>query len=233
MKYSVIIPALNEEENIALCITEVKKQAPSAEIIIVDGISTDKTVEIAKNLGAITLHEKKKTIAAGRNKGLKFANGDIVCYIDADTIPEKNWFKKIIYPFEDESVIAVGGMAQPLDGTSLEKIGLNLVFGVISPIFFKFGIPLVTGQNMAFRKNYAVKAGGFNTNQNSGEDTSIFLRMKKYGKIVHSKSVVKVSMRRLRKWGLTKYLLFNIKNFVKLLIFDKPINENYEPVRNN
>ena len=231
MKYSIVIPALNEEKNIALCINEIKKQAPSAEIILVDGMSTDRTVEIADKLGVAILKEEKKTISAGRNKGLEYSHGDVICYVDADTIPAHNWFNKITQPFSDESVIAVGGMAIPIDGTPLENIGFNLIFGIISPIFFKFGIPLVTGQNMAFRKDFAIQAGGFNIDQISGEDTSIFLRMKKYGKITHSNSVVKVSMRRLRNWGLVKYLKFNIKNFINLLIFDVPIKDDYEPIR--
>ena len=92
-------------------------------------------------------------------------------------------------------------------------------------------IPLVTGQNMAFRKDAAVEAGGFLINQISGEDTSIFLRIQKLGKIVHSNACVKVSMRRIRKWGLYKYLLFNIRNFINLIKYDKPLKDKYEPIR--
>ena len=62
MKYSIVIPALNEEKNIALCINEIKKQESSTEIIRVDGMSTDKTIEIANELGAVTLKEKKNKI---------------------------------------------------------------------------------------------------------------------------------------------------------------------------
>ena len=231
MKYSVIIPALNEEENISACIKEVKKQAPSAEIILVDGMSTDRTVEIAKGYDVITIFEKKRTIAAGRNAGLKHASGEIVCYLDADTIPEEKWFRNITNPFSDKNVLAVGGIAIPIDGTLIENFGMNLVFGIISPLLFKFGIPLVTGQNMAFRKKAALDAGGFIINQISGEDTSIFLRIRKLGRIVHSNACVRVSMRRIRNWGLIQYLLFNIRNYISLLKYNIPIENNYEPIR--
>ena len=231
MKHSIVIPTLNEEENIAACIEEVKKQAQSAEIILVDGMSTDRTVEIARDLDVNVVFEKKRTIAAGRNTGLKHASGEIVCYLDADTIPEKSWFENIVRPFSDESVVAVGGKAIPIEGTIIENFGMNIVFGIISPILFRFGIPLVTGQNMAFRKKAALEAGGFITSQVSGEDTSIFLRLKKQGSIVHSNACVRVSMRRIRKWGLYKYILFNIKNFISLLRYEEPIKDDYEPVR--
>ena len=161
MKYSIVIPTFNEEANIGACISELKKQAPNAEIIIVDAESTDKTVEISERLGAKAIVEEKTTISAGRDTGLKKAKGDIICYVDADVVPAENWFKEMIKPFKDQNVVGVGGVCIPLDGTRLEHFGMRLVFEYISPLFFRFQIPIVSGANMAFRKKQAIQVGGF------------------------------------------------------------------------
>lgn len=235
--YSVVIPTLNEEKNIAACIQEIQKQAPGAEIIVVDGQSSDKTLEITRSLGATVLVEPKPSVGAARTKGLKHAQGDIVCFVDADTIPAPGWFEKIILPFQDQSVVGVGGMASPLDGTWLERFGLWLVFAVASPILFEMRTPLVTGQNMAFRRQAALDVGGFyevvkpGRSSTEGEDTVMFLRIKNHGKIVHSHACVCVSMRRVRAWGLPRFLTFNIRNYLHLLKYQTPLDDEYEPIR--
>ena len=235
--YSIIIPTLNEEKNIGSCIREIQKQAPSAEIIVVDGMSSDRTVEIARELGATVVFEKKRSVGAARTAGLKQAHGDVVCFVDADALPAKSWFENLVRPFADERVVGVGGRALPLDGTILETLGMWMVFGLSSSILFKMGIPLVTGQNMAFRRTAVLQTGGFlevvksGGGRAEGEDTNMFLRIKKKGKIAHSNSYVKVSMRRIRAWGLPRYVLFNIRNYLHLLKYQTPIDEDYGPIR--
>jgi len=237
-RYSVIIPALNEERNIKKCIHEVQRQAPDAEIIVVDGMSTDRTREIATELNATVVVEKKRGIAIARNTGVKHAHGEIMCFIDADTIPAPMWFSQITKPFTKQSVVAAAGMARPLDGTLLENAGMWTVFGIISPILFRLRVPLVTGQNMAFRKQALQQVGGFrevskkpNTVYAEGEDTNMFLRLKTVGRTVHTRSQVLVSMRRVRVWGLFRFVSFNIRNYLHLLRHGTPIDEEYEPAR--
>jgi len=112
-----------------------------------------------------------------------------------------------------------------------------MVFGLSSSILFKIGIPLVTGQNMAFRRTAVLQTGEFlevvksGGGRAEGEDTNMFLRIKKKGKITHSNSYVKVSMRRIRAWGLLRYVLFNIRNYLHLLKYQTPIDEDYGPIR--
>jgi glycosyltransferase involved in cell wall biosynthesis len=231
MKVSVIIPALNEEQVIGTCLAAVQHQAPDAELLVVDGGSTDATVSIAEKHGARVVLESTPTVAAGRNTGLEKATSDIALFIDADCVPMKHWFEQMIAPFSNPLVLGVGGRAIPLDGTFIEHLGLRLVFNIAAPIFFAFQTPLITGQIMAFRRKEAIAAGGFDPKQIHGEDTSMFLAVKKQGLIVHSPATVQVSMRRIRKWGLLKYLSFNLRNFISLLRFEKPIEDAYEAVR--
>jgi glycosyltransferase involved in cell wall biosynthesis len=82
-KISVAIATFNEEKNIRECLESVKKIAD--EIIIVDGKSTDKTVEIAKTFGAkVTTAENYPIFHINKQKSFDLATGDWVLYLDAD-----------------------------------------------------------------------------------------------------------------------------------------------------
>jgi len=81
MRVSIVIPTLNEEKNLP----KVLKDIPNSvhEIIVVDGHSTDKTVDIAKKYGAKVIFDDVGKGSALR-RGMKAAKGDIVIMMDAD-----------------------------------------------------------------------------------------------------------------------------------------------------
>lgn len=81
MSLSIIIPTKNTEGKIADCLKSVKGMG---EIIVLDGGSTDKTVEIAKKAGARIAKQKQGSYAVWRNQGAELARGDWLFYIDSD-----------------------------------------------------------------------------------------------------------------------------------------------------
>ena len=83
MNVSIVIPTLNEEENISFLLNEIKKKDFVDEIIIVDGYSTDKTVEIAKKYGSKIIYDDRGKGSALR-KGLAEAQNEIIICMDAD-----------------------------------------------------------------------------------------------------------------------------------------------------
>lgn len=84
---SITICCLNEERNIANCINSVRANGP-LEIIVLDGGSTDRTVEIAKGLADKVLELPGTTLAYRRNEGAKQARGQYLAMVDADqTLP--------------------------------------------------------------------------------------------------------------------------------------------------
>ncbi|HBW56506.1 MAG TPA: glycosyltransferase, partial [Oscillatoriales bacterium UBA8482] len=82
-KISIIIPVLNEAENIGLVISLIPR-AENIEIIIVDGGSQDNTVKIAENL-AVKVIVTNRGRALQMNAGAKIATGEILLFLHGDT----------------------------------------------------------------------------------------------------------------------------------------------------
>ncbi|PIF01025.1 MAG: glycosyl transferase family 2 [Maribacter sp.] len=95
---SIIIPVLNEEEQIGRLIGHLKKNSSAdriAEIMIVDGGSHDNTVQIAKSLG-VTVLQTGKGRAKQMNEGARHAKGAILYFLHADTFPPKGFDQYIL-----------------------------------------------------------------------------------------------------------------------------------------
>ncbi|EKS8366856.1 glycosyltransferase, partial [Bacillus cereus] len=90
VKFSIIIPAHNEEKYIRKCLDSIAKASEAykeqTEVIVVLNRCTDKTEEIAKSYNCVTLKNNDKNLSKIRNAGAKIANGEIIVTIDADTI---------------------------------------------------------------------------------------------------------------------------------------------------
>src|SRR5579859_5446361 len=87
---SFIVPAHNEEAWVGRCISAIRGAMESVrepyEIIVVDDGSTDATASIAREHGARVIHGKHRQISATRNAGARQAAGDILFFVDADTL---------------------------------------------------------------------------------------------------------------------------------------------------
>lgn len=82
---SVVIPTFNGERYIHECIESIQKQKMDTEIIIIDDMSTDNTVEIAKSYHCkIVVNKEHKGQIAGKNTGIRLANGKYWLTIDQD-----------------------------------------------------------------------------------------------------------------------------------------------------
>lgn len=107
-KVSILIPAHNEEKNIAKTLKSVLSidyPKKKIEIIVIDNASTDKTSEIVKRFKRVKLIKipiAGKAIAL--NEGLKVASGEIIGVLDADSQVSKSCLKRMIGYFDDENV---------------------------------------------------------------------------------------------------------------------------------
>ena len=93
---SVIIPVKNGSNYIAEAIENIKNQNMNIEIIVVDDGSDDNTAEIAESYDCkIVKHEISKGQVAGKNSGLKVANGKYILFHDHDDIMTDNALKTL------------------------------------------------------------------------------------------------------------------------------------------
>ena len=125
IKVSIVIPTKNNGNIIARCLDSIinpfRKSVDGkcfadldylkdkVEVIIVDGHSTDDTVEIAKKYGCKIVYEDIGTIGGARDLGVKESSGEFIAFTDADCLVDTNWIKNIIKHFNNEDIAAVGG----------------------------------------------------------------------------------------------------------------------------
>ena len=92
---SVIIPTLNEEKALPETLSTLLEQAAGAEIIVVDGGSTDDTEDICTLYPELTFIRSEKGRAAQLNAGARIARGEILLFLHADTLLPVNALSKI------------------------------------------------------------------------------------------------------------------------------------------
>ncbi|MFA5870698.1 MAG: glycosyltransferase [Candidatus Paceibacterota bacterium] len=228
MKYSIIIPALNEEKYIKKTIHALQKQnfpKESFEIIVVDNGSDDHTIEYAKNAGAniVVLEEKRGTNRA-RNRGIKESHGEILVFLDADTEPHEQWIALIDKIMNDKNIAAISGPydygfsgVQRILSFFIYDIGFEFIGPIMSTIFRK-KVSALIGGNFAIRKTTIEKIGKFPEIPFWGDDTAISMSVMKNGDCVvfTRKLKIKSSNRRYKSQGFLKLSLLYFYHFLKM-----------------
>ena len=229
---SVIVPTWNEERYLQKCLQSLRRQSLNRryEIIVVDGGSTDRTLEIARSLADKVLVLPGKPVGAARNAGADIAEGAILAFIDADTMASYTWLEGIIkYLSVNPSVVGVTGPTIPYGGSRFDEL-MYRVANSLERFSFKLGFPHVAGFNSAYKKEAFWKAGGFDANRELSEDVLLSLRIRHHGQILFSPTMVAyTSLRRINEYGygyLTTYYTINI---ILLLLFGH--NLSYPKIR--
>ena len=94
-KISIIIPTINEANNLPLLLSDLSTIHKEGEIIIVDCGSEDKTIDIANIYGAKVFLSKERNRGSQLDMGAKNSKGDWLIFLHADTRLTHDWFKKI------------------------------------------------------------------------------------------------------------------------------------------
>ena len=111
---SVVVGIRNEERFIEECIESLLSldyPQDSYEIIIVDGMSTDKTRDLVKKYPVRLLLNERKNVAAARNLGVENARGDLVAFTDGDCKVDSQWLKILVREMKNapDGVVCIGG----------------------------------------------------------------------------------------------------------------------------
>jgi hypothetical protein len=231
---SIIIPTLNEEKYLSKCLSSLTKQMWSGrfEIIVVDGGSTDHTAQIAKKYADEVTFEPGRPVGAARNRGARIARGEILAFIDADTVASRYWLEAISQAFlKKRASVGLTGPTLPYDGRLFDSITYRLWTIYLQRILLNLGMPHVIGFNCAYRRKQFLLAGGFDEINVMSEDIALARKIRKYGKITFERQMYAVtSARRFKKYGST-YIgaLYLLNGFLSLFLGKS--RSNYPPVR--
>ena len=177
-KVSVIIPAHNEEKYVKRCIRSIRQAGKcyegEIEIIVVCNRCTDRTEQIAKKYGAVTIQNEERCIASVRNAGIKIATGQIILTIDCDNRMTAGTIQEVYELLKTEKYIG-GGAPMRFERYSLPlylndwlcRIGFR-VTGLYCGIFWA-------------EKSTFEAVGGF-VNQRAMEDIATAKQLKRFGK---------------------------------------------------
>ncbi len=212
---SIIIPTLNEESVLEKTLKGLKAQLTIPhEIIITDGKSTDKTIEIAnKYADKVVTYEgvTRQTIAQGRNDGAKQAKGDLLIFLDADcTIPNPDvTLTRAIKQFEDPKLVAlIAWIEVSKENRTFADWLVYTVFNsylVLMNNVLNFGVS--GGEFQMMRAADFRTVGGFNEKLVAAEDVELLSRLKKLGQLrIDPKLHVYHSGRRAHKIGWPRLL---------------------------
>lgn len=110
---SIIVPTFNGENYIDECLSSIEKQTVPHEVIVVDDLSCDKTVEIARNMGAkVIVNDVHKGQVAGKNTGIRNMNGEFFVTIDQDDRFKPDILKELLKELEESNFPIVFSMLE-------------------------------------------------------------------------------------------------------------------------
>lgn len=213
--YSIIIPTLNEEVNIHKLLAYLKNFKEDIEIIISDGGSTDNTIKIAESHN-VKICKSQTGKGHQLNEGAKFANGEILIFLHADTILPSNAFVIINDFFQiDEIKVAVFKLRFDSENIFLKTYNW---FTKFDSMFTTFG-----DQAIVIKKEFFESVEGF-PNIKIFEDVEFFRKARKYTKIYKLPAEVITSSRRFYNKGIILTQLLNIYFFILYLLNVHPDN---------
>lgn len=235
VSFSIIIPALNEEDFICQCISSILRQnyKGKVDIIVVDNGSTDNTSKIAKKLGVRVIKEKQTGVSYARNTGVENSKYNFLFFVDADCIVPQGYLStldKIIREYRNYNVFA--GPYEIFDGGVFARFitgKLNYFYWYYQVIKILCGVQCFAGGNFCIKKNVFRKIGGFDTNIDNvlkAEDLELSLRLYRNGYKVFYTNKLKIlsSCRRVKKSPLCDTLVrfyYTVKLLLDYMYADK------------
>ncbi len=206
-KISVIIPAHNEEKYIAKTIGALNENKIPFELIVVCDSCLDNTYQVAKNYGQNVYNVDFKNVSKTRNYGVEKSSGNILVFVDADTIVSENYFEEILKTTENYDY----GCAKWI---SESKTILGKYIALVTNNYNKKNI----GGNFFVKKDLFQKVGGFNENMKMGEDTDLGDRLKKIkARYCFMKNCYIIPSE--RKYQENGYLFLIIKSIINGLLY--------------
>jgi len=227
---SVIIPTLQEENYIEKILSNLQKVMTLIEVIVVDGGSSDKTVEIARRFTNKVYSIRKRGISTGRNYGAKHATGDILVFLDTDVIFPFDFVEKTQKVFEDSTVVGATCNIMP----SHFRLDATLFFYFYNKLIRMFTKikPHSRGEFFVVRKSAFLHVKGFDENMLCQEDHDLANRLSKLGRFVFiSDLTMYESLRRMEKLGFWRVMSTWLMDYISFTLRGKPVSRVWQPIR--
>jgi glycosyltransferase involved in cell wall biosynthesis len=219
LKFSIIIPARNEEAFISRCLNSIavagKSYPHHLEIIVAINRCTDRTEEIVRSYGAIIYHTEARNLAAIRNAAASRARGEMILTIDADSWMTPNMLTEIDRALSSGKYIGGGVAIRP------ERLSLGILVTCVLLGVFALRHRVSGGLFWRYRKNF-IALNGFDERFITVEDVDFAKRLRELGKTQGKKfktlwrATIWTSCRKWDKFG-GWYLLRNISFSRRLL----------------
>lgn len=226
---SVIIPAFNEERYLGETLEHIGraraylrgKREQAVEVIVVDNDSTDATATVAREHGATVLRETVRGIGHVRNMGAKASAGDVLVFVDADTLIPETLLWRIAQSMD--SPACVGG------AVATDHRARRPVVQAYLQMWKVLGdaLGMAQGATQFCRRGAFDELGGYDETLYMGEDVDFYWRLgklaeRKGGTLSFIKEVrVTPSPRRFDQWPLWRILVWT--NPLYALLFRRKI----------
>lgn len=176
MKVSVCITVFNEEGSVSKLLDSLLSQTKKpSEIVIVDGGSSDKTVQIIRHWQKkdkrIKLLVEKCSRSRGRNMSVELAKNGIIAMTDAGCLPRKDWLDAITCPFENKNIEISAGFYKMTCKRPIQR-ALSVFLGTHESDFDITFLP--STRSIAFKKSLWEKVGGFPENLDDTAEDTVF-----------------------------------------------------------
>jgi len=223
---SIVVPAHNEEDYLGATLDALNRQDyPECEIVVVANGCTDRTADVAheKCTRLITLREKG--LGVSRNLGARMATGDLLIFLDADTLLEPHALRIIAQQFTKRDA---GGTlkGQPDSG----RFAYRLIYGLKNFIHRFVVRNGSSGVIICWRKHFD-SVGGFDERLELRENSELIRRLKRFGGYKYiGTTAATTSMRRYERRGVWPIVWLWIKLWF-LSLFSDLSERKYESVR--
>ena len=196
---SFVVPAHNEESLLAATLFAINAAATACaieyEIVVADDASTDRTAHVAASVGARVVPVQHRQIAATRNSGARASNGEVLVFVDADTLINKEVLRAALDTVARGAI--GGGAAVRFDGRV--------------PFYARALLPAMTammrwmhlaaGCFVFCTRSAFEAAGGFDARLFGAEEIALSIALKKIGRFVILRETVLTSGRKLRTYS--------------------------------
>jgi glycosyltransferase involved in cell wall biosynthesis len=238
-KISIVIPTLKEEGYIEGTVRQFDRLSIPHEVIVSDGGSDDRTVELATPIAdkVVVKHDPHPIPARQRNDGAKETHGEFLCFTDSSVrIPDiDHFFKRALAKFDaDPKLVAVTGPQNifPEIETFWDKLFLGIQNQLMRLQNNLLHQGAGTGKFMLMRRTAFEQVHGFDEGLVAAEDLNLYLRLSRVGKTRYcADQAILYPGRREHGLGWPRLLYIWVGNVIWVWIFGHTWVTEWRPVR--